>query len=69
MKIVDKLNNCKIPGWAMVGIFNSDYSGMSEEDIKILDDWIDFVEKQIYDPHFFRYYNNPCQLHQLDSSF
>ena len=46
MKIIDKLDNCKIPEWAMSAIFNSDYSGLFGNDIMFLDTWLAWLEKK-----------------------
>lgn len=47
MKIIHKLDNCKIPEWAMCPIFNSDYSGLEGNDITFLDSWLAWIEKDM----------------------
>lgn len=43
MNIIKKMK-CKIPDWAMSAIFNSDCSGLFENDITFLESWLAWVE-------------------------
>lgn len=45
MKIVDTLDSCKIPTWALPAIFNSDYSGLFGNDVTFLESYLSWLEK------------------------
>jgi hypothetical protein len=45
-KVIDHLDNCKIPEWAMSSIFNSDDSGLFGNDVTFLYSWMAWMDKQ-----------------------